>query len=73
LDSWISEAPGPIQPRKGFLCIVAQSVDLRDLVRRKVGILVDQRPKRRIGSIRVRADLQREGERDATARCRPRC
>src|SRR5262249_10640793 len=60
----IPAAPCPIEPCEGLLRIVAQRVDLRDLVGGAAAVLVDQRLECRIGRTPVGADLRCEGERE---------
>ena len=54
-DARIAVAPGPLEPLEGLLRIVAQRIDLGDLVGGNVRILLDQRPERRIGRAAVTA------------------
>src|SRR5262249_9346269 len=63
LDARIAVGQGPIKPLEGRLGIVAQRIDLGDLVGRNARMLVDQRPESRIGRAPVATDLACEGER----------
>jgi hypothetical protein len=63
-DTRIAVAPGAIEPFERRLGVFAQPVDLCDLVGRNARILVDQRPKRRIGRAPIATDLPCKGERD---------
>jgi hypothetical protein len=64
LDIRLAVAPGPIEPLEGCLGVVAQRIDLGDLLSKTVGMLLSQRLESSVCGGPVTANLPREGERD---------